>query len=287
MGIRGIVGLIVGGIAFFIALSVVAGSFYTIDQGERGVVLRNGAFVTVAEPGLGYKLPFIDSVVDISVQTRSRVYSSVLTYSRDQQTAELQVSVNYQIPAHSVSEVYEKFGSEDQLIARVLDRYMPQTIKSVFGRYNAVAAVQDRANLNLEALAAMQKAVENQPVEVLGLQIENIDFSDQYEKSIEDRMMAEVEVQKIRQNAEREKVNAEIAVIQAQARADAVRAEAMARAEAVRMQGEAEAAAIDAKGKALRDNPALVDLIKAENWDGVLPTTVLPNGTLPFIDTVR
>jgi hypothetical protein len=27
-----------------------------------------------------------------------------------------------------------------------------------------------------------------------------------------------------------------------------------------------------------------VELTKAERWNGVLPTTVLPNGALPFID---
>ena len=31
----------------------------------------------------------------------------------------------------------------------------------------------------------------------------------------------------------------------------------------------------------------LIELTKAERWDGKLPTTVLPNGTLPFIDASK
>ena len=36
---------------------VLMSSWYTIDQGERGVILRNGAVVGTAEPGLNFKAP--------------------------------------------------------------------------------------------------------------------------------------------------------------------------------------------------------------------------------------
>jgi regulator of protease activity HflC (stomatin/prohibitin superfamily) len=52
------------------------------------------------------------------------------------------------------------------------------------------------------------------------VQLENIDFSDAYEKSIELRMQAEVLVQTEKQNLEKEKVNAEIAVTQAKGQAE-------------------------------------------------------------------
>jgi regulator of protease activity HflC (stomatin/prohibitin superfamily) len=92
---------IVGGIA---ALIIFGGSFYTIDQGERGVILRYGAVVGTAEPGLGFKLPMIDTVVKISVQSRAKVYDDVNTYSRDQQPANITISVNYRLPADQVDE---------------------------------------------------------------------------------------------------------------------------------------------------------------------------------------
>jgi regulator of protease activity HflC (stomatin/prohibitin superfamily) len=118
-------------------------------------------------------------------------------------------------------------------------------------------------------------------------QIENIDFSEAYEKSIEERMLAEVEVEKLKQNAEREKVQAEITVTKAKAAADAALAEAEAKAKATRLAGEAEAAAIKAKGEALGSNPALIQLTQAERWNGILPTTMIPSGTVPFIDVSK
>lgn len=61
------------------------GSFYTIDQGERGIKLRYGAVVSVSEPGFHFKWPFIDDVKLISVRTETMHYQNMSAYSRDQQ----------------------------------------------------------------------------------------------------------------------------------------------------------------------------------------------------------
>jgi regulator of protease activity HflC (stomatin/prohibitin superfamily) len=268
--VLGIGGAVVVGL---IALTVIGGSFYTVDQGERGVILRNGAVVGTAEPGLGFKLPIVDSVREINVQTQARVYKDVMVYSRDQQNAGLQVSVNYRLASDKVEQIYSEFAGQEGIVSRLLDRQVPEEVKNVFGKFNAVTAIQERARLGMEIQEAIQKAAGNNMLIVESVQVENIDFSDAYEKSIEQRMLAEVEVQKVQQNAEREKVQAEIAVIQAKAQADAVK-----------LQGDAEAHAINARGRALRDNPALIELVQAEKWDGKLPTTMVPGQTVPFIN---
>ena len=278
--IRNRVSMGVGGFVFLVLAWL---SFYTVDEGERGVLLRNGAVIGTAEPGLGFKVPFIDGVRRISVQSQARPYEAVLSYSRDQQTASLNLSVNYRLPPDQVELIYSTYGGEDGIASRLLDRQVMEKVKTVFGRFNAVTAIQERGRLNLEVQTAIQDAVRG-PIIIDSVQIENIDFSDTYEASIEQRMLAEVEVQKITQNAEREKVQAEILVIQAEANADAVRAGAEAKAEATRLQGNAEAEAIRARGAALRDNPALIGLVQAERWDGKLPTTMVPESTVPFMD---
>lgn len=262
---------------------VVGGSWYTVDAGYRGVILTNGAVTGTAEPGLGFKWPIISSVVDISVQTQAQLYENILAYSRDQQTAGLTISVNYRLPADQVETIYADFGGASGVVSRLLDRQVLEETKNVFGRYNAVTSIQERERLAAEVQMAIQNAVVG-PIIVESVQIENIDFSNAYEDSIEQRMLAEVEVQRVMQNAEREKVNAEITVIQAQAEADAQLARATAEAEAIRIRGEAEAAAIEARGRALRDNPSLIDLVQAERWNGQLPTTMIPGDTVPFMN---
>ena len=274
-GIAAVVGLV--------ALTVVGGSWYTVGEGYRGVALRNGAVIGTSDPGLGFKLPIIDSVVDISIQSHAQMYENVLVYSRDQQTAGLTISVNYRFPPDQVETIYREYGGESGVVSRLLDRRVLEEVKNVFGKFNAVTAIQERERLAAEVQMAIQTAVIG-PIIVESVQIENIDFSDAYENSIEQRMLAEVEVQRVQQNAEREKVTAEITVIQAQAEADAQLARATAEAEAIRIRGEAEASAIRARGEALRDNPSLVDLVQAERWNGALPTTMVPGSAVPFMN---
>jgi regulator of protease activity HflC (stomatin/prohibitin superfamily) len=281
--LRRIFGIGVSVVAVTAVASVFLGSWYTVDQGERGVVLRNGALTGVAEPGLGFKLPVFDSVKYISVQTNSRLYENLATYSKDQQPADITLSVTYRIPVDAVSDVYSQYGGVDGLISRVVDRKVLEQLKNVFGQFNAVTAIQERARLNLEVANAITNSISG-PIMVESVQIENIDFSDAYEESIEQRMVAEVEVQKLKQNAEREKVSAQITVTKAQAEADSRLAVAKAEAEAIRLRGDAEAYAIEARSKALASNQEIVELTKAEKWNGTLPTTMVPGATVPFLN---
>jgi regulator of protease activity HflC (stomatin/prohibitin superfamily) len=281
--VKTIVGGTIATLVGLTALTILGGSWYTVDQGNRGVVLRNGAIIGVAEPGLDFKLPIIDRVIDIDVRSRAKIYENVMAYSRDQQTAGMTLSVNYRVPMDAVVRVYEEYGSVENLAARLLDRQVMDESKNVFGRFNAATAIQERSRLVAEIQMAIQEAVQG-PILIESVQIENIDFSDAYEQSIEQRMLAEVEVQRVQQNAEREKVQAEIKVIQAQADADARVAQATAEAQAIKLRGNAEAEAINARGRALRDNPSLIQLVQAERWDGKLPTTMVPDSAVPFVN---
>jgi len=278
--ILSISGAVVSGL---VALTIIGGSWYTVDQGERGVMLRNGALIGVAEPGLGFKVPIIDKVIDIDLRSQVKIYENVLAYSRDQQTAVLVVSVNYSIPVDRVVEVYESFGSVERLASRLLDRQVMDETKNVFGRFNAVTAIQERSRLVAEIQMEIQKSVDG-PITIESVQIENIDFDDSYENAIAARMEEEVNVQKMKQTEEREKIQANIVVIQAKAQAESQVAAAGAEAEAIRLRGKAEAESIDLRGKALRDNPSLIALIQAERWNGMLPTTMVPATTVPFLN---
>ena len=271
-------------IAVVIAALLAFNSFFTVDQGYRGVVLRLGAFTRIAQPGLGMKIPFLDRVVLISVQTNSKIYEQMETYSRDQQLAELRMSVTYRLVPELVNEVYAQYGSEEGLVTRLIDRRVNELARTVFGQFNAVEAIQERSNLNQQIADEVLGAVDPKILIIESVQIEDVAFSSAYEQSVEARMMAEVEVQRRSQELEQQRIQAQIVVTQARGAADAKIAEAEAQAEATILAGDAEASAIRARGAALRDNPGLVSLVTAEAWDGTLPTTMLPGGTIPFID---
>jgi len=282
LGILGLFGLLF--------LLIISGSWYTIDQTQRGVLLRNGAFVEVEQPGLHFKLPLIESVYKIDVQTHTRTYGAgqetMEAYSADQQPAHLRVSVTFHVAPDKAQEMYNRFaGDMEAAISRLITPRMNQEVKVVFGQYTAQKAISARGQLNVDAAKALTDAISYDPVFAIeGVQIEDIAFSSEYIRSVEARMQAEVEVQRQQQTLAQEKIKAEIAVTQATGRANSVRAEAQAQADAIVLKGNAEAQAIKAKADALASNANLIALTQAEKWNGQLPTTMLPNGAVPFLN---
>lgn len=296
MKIGNIAFIAIGVIVVFFGLSTMFDSFYTIDERERGVVLFNGQIIGTANPGMHWKMPILADVAKINIENNIQKYGveapadgtpcdqCVWAYSKDQQVAAIVFSVNYKVDSSRVEDVYREYTNVQGLVDREVTRQALKGLKDVFGQYNAVRAIQERAGLNTEVESTIMAALSDSPVQVLSVQIENIDFSDAYEKVIEERMQAEVEVAKLEQNLRREEVQANIVRTQAQGEADAKKAQAEAEAYRIRAVGEAEAAAIKLRADALANNPGLIELTKAEKWDGQLPQTVLPNSTVPFID---
>lgn len=294
---RGVAGGVVAFLLIAFGLSIAFGSWYTVGQDERAVLTRWGAIVddNIA-PGLHGKMPWVNGVTQITIATQRTVYDQMEAYSRDQQPAHFRISVNWHIPADKIGEVYWRYGGgADGLVDRLLDRHVPQQSKNVFGRYNAITLIQERNAFNQDVFKALSDSVNGQPIIIESVQVEDVQFSQDYIAAVKARMIAEVEVQKLRQQEEQQKVNAEITVINATAAANAVRqdangkadarlAQATAEAKAIELQGKSIADAMALKGKALAENPKLVDMAIAEKWSGALPTQMIPGGTIPFIN---
>jgi regulator of protease activity HflC (stomatin/prohibitin superfamily) len=191
------------------------------------------------------------------------------------------LTVNFHLDADRVLETYSDIGvgySSKLLTPTVLKR-----MKEIFGQYAAADVVGQREKVGIAAFEAIQRDMAPHGVIVESVQIENVDFSDTYEQAVEEAATAEANVKRARQELEGVKVNAQRQIAEAEARADATRKTADAEAYALRVRGEAEAAVIAARGKALKDNPELVRLTAAEKWNGVLPTSMIPNGAVPFV----
>lgn len=283
MTVPRIIGLSTAVIAGLVALMVALGSWFTIDQTERGVLLRNGAIISTEQPGLHFKTPWIESVEKISVVNQLARYEKLEGYSHDQQASHYQISVNYQNKSDRVAEIYSNYGGEKNAAARIITPNVLKFSKVVIGNFTAQTSIQDRGRLNSEITKAIQAATDSSPILITNVNVEDIKFGAEYEASINARMIAEVGVQTLTQNLAREKVNAEITVTKANADADSRLALAAADAKATILRGNADAAAIEAKAKALSQNSNLVTLVQAERWNGILPTTMVPGSAVPFI----
>lgn len=262
-----------GVIGFFVLLTMWLGS-YKVDQYERGVITRNGAFLRIAEPGLGFMIPWIDVIHTIDMREINPKYPDMEMYSADRQLAKVDASIVISPKPHKLKELYSEYRTVEYAVSKIIAPLMPSEIKVVFGQYTAERLIRERAKLNIETKDRIIAALgENSIFNVRFVPVEDIEFSKDYVKSIEERMKAEVEVDKVTQNWERVKVEAGI-----------IKTQADAAAYQVEVKGKAEAAAIDLMGQALAKNPKYVEKLTAERWNGVLPHTMVPGSAVPFLN---
>lgn len=287
-----IIGVAIGA---FVLIILAFSTIYVVSEGERGVLTRNGAFVAVKEPGLGFKIPFIDGVTYMEIRNM-RIEVPVHVYSSDTQQYDAVVSINYDL---NPAEVERIFKSEGVYYAdRRLKPMVETQLKEVAGKYSAQRTIQERDVYGAAVRDAIRSEAQRYGINVTEIQITNIDFTDQFEGAIETAMLAKAKVEEERQVLEQRRISAETLVVDATARANAAREEAKGQADAKLTQataeasrisqiGEAEALAINKKAEALRDNPGLTAYtysLAAQNWDGKLPTQFVPGSTLPILN---
>jgi len=280
--IAGIVGMALAGI---IGVILLLNSFYTVDQGQRGIHTRMGAVVGVNDPGMHFKFPLIDGVKRFSIRTQTTKWirdgekdTRMESYSNDQQPADISMVVNWSPLAddRSIIEAYTKYGSVDGMANALIIPSTQEGFKNIFGRYNSVSAIQRRAILNSEVAGEVLRLTKTYPVKIEAVQVQDIAFSSAYEEAVEARMTAQVNVERKQQEKLTAQINADMQVIAAEAEA-----------QSTKLQGDAEAAAIKAKADALASNARLVEYTAAQKWDGVLPTTMVPGGSVPMLNLAR
>jgi regulator of protease activity HflC (stomatin/prohibitin superfamily) len=153
----------------------------------------------------------------------------------------------------------------------------------VFSQYKAEDTIKRRDELTAAVFERLLASVKG-PIVVESIQLENIDLSPEFMANIEDKANQTLKVETMKQLEQQAIVQARTTVVQAQAAADSNLAATTATAKGIEITGLAEASAINARGTALRNNPDVVALVQAEKWDGKLPTTMVPNSTVPFLD---
>ena len=266
-----------------VAIICLFNSIYTVNEGHIGIVKRFSEAKEQVNPGLHFKVPFIDGVEEIEVRTRKNE-EKMASSTKEQMPVTVSVSVNWTVDKTAALELFRQYGGLSQFESRILDPRFRSATKDVIPRFDAERLIQDRATAIQAIEANLIEEMKDFPVTVDNIQIENIQLPVKYLTSIEtkqtEKNLAAAEEHKLaRQNLE-----AQRDVNTAKAKADGIQAVAIAEAEAIRIKGLAEAEAIEAKAKALGNNPLIIKLTEAQNWDGKLPATMLGGQNMPILD---
>lgn len=258
-----VTGIIIG-FVMLVALFVL-NPFTQVEAGERGVVLNWGAFNgQIMEPGLHFRTPLVQSVVKMDVQTQKLEIENSEAYSHDLQNVKIHSVANYNPDPKSVGTIYQQFGNDYE--ARVLKPSLEAAVKQTIAKYTAEEILSKRSEVQTEIENTFRSSV---PAlfTVTHYAMVDEEFSPAFEAAIEAKQVAQQNAEKAENELKKTKVDAEARVAQAQAEAEAIKVQS-------------EAANND---KYINLKALDVQMEAAKRWNGVLPTTMLPGASLPFI----
>lgn len=257
-----------GAVIAFIILILIIGSFGTIGAGERGIKTTFSAVSGVVEPGPYVKLPFIQHVTKMDVQTHTLVATEAAPLSAassDQQDVFIALAVNYRINPTAVTEVYTQYGSDVNLYyTKIVEPVIYESVKSVSAQYTAAEQLAKRAEMSQKIQALLESASQGKNYTFEKTNITNIAFSKAYGDSIERKAIAV-------QDAEASKNKLEQIKYEAQQTIEAAR-------------GVAESQRIQAQSLAAQGGSDYVTLKAIEKWNGQLPAQMIPGASTPILD---
>ena len=260
------------GILILIIIGVVAfASVKIVDAGHRGVLLHWNAVDLTQPPleeGLHFVVPFQDDVVNIEVRTL-KYANDARSASRDLQTVETTVTVNYHPDRESVHRLYKNLGLDYE--DRVIQPAIEETVKQVTARYNAEELITKRPLVKDDIESSIRERLDQFDIVTEVISITDFEFSPLFAQAIEAKVEAEQNALKAENDLRR---------IEVEARQREANAIGVANANIAEAKGEAEAIAII--NKALAENPNYLEWLKTQAWDGKLPLVVGEGGT-PFI----
>jgi regulator of protease activity HflC (stomatin/prohibitin superfamily) len=256
---KGIIGLVIVVLVAVLAIQ----SFTIVQAGHRGVVLQLGAVQPkVLEEGLHFKIPFIQTVLPIEVRVQ-KAESSQVSASRDLQTVTTTLAVNYHLDGTTINNLYQNVGMEYR--ARIVDPAIGESLKAVTAQYTAEELISKRSEVSAKVKEVLATKLSLYNVVLDDINITEFKFSEEFNRAIEQKQIAEQQALKSKLDLDRIKIEKEQEITRAQAQAEALRLQKQeVTPELIELRQ------IEAQLKAI------------EKWDGKLPNVT--GGATPFIN---
>lgn len=220
----GVISTIAAGIALLGLVICIPGSFHQVETGTVAVVRELGKIVDVRTPGTYFDFYMIRNyeVYDTKVQQDKIVTAA---YSKDGQTMDLEVFLQYQVQSEHIMDIATQYGNLDALQSRIETQTIEKT-KAVMSSDIAMNIIQNRAQFSNDVSTAVREGISaDYYVNIKDVVLTNIDFTDEFEKAVEDKVIAEQEKQAAITRAEAE---LEVAKLEAQKKIEQARGDAEA-----------------------------------------------------------
>lgn len=192
----------------------------------------------------------------------------------DGQTVRLDVTVIFNVNAERANELYRSWGQN--YIQGFVRPTARSIVREVVANFSAEQIYGEaRAQLGDDITVALRSAFEVQSLALTDLLVRDITFSEAFTEAIEQKVVAE-------QNLERARTEAQTAQTRAQGEANAAIAAAEGRAQATILQAQAEAEGLRLVSEQIAANPSLIQYQYVQNLSDNVQVMLVPSNS-PFL----
>lgn len=242
-------------VVVFIILIFVFSSTTTVPTGHIGVVtLYSKVQDRYLDAGFHFVKPFVEDVHPVDIRTK-KYENTVEGSAKDLQIVNITMSINYQIKPDKVTELYAKVGKDYDNI--VLNPALQSSLKASIAKFTAEEMITKRAEVAATITEELNARLEEYFI-ISAVNLENIGFTDEYNKAIEAKTTNE-------QKAQAEKAQLEIIKVQNEQKINTAEAEARVR----ELQSES------VTEKSLEQLRLEIQREMVKKWNGAFPSTML------------
>jgi membrane protease subunit HflC len=221
-----------------LALIVAYGSLYTVYQTDQAIVVQLGEPIrVVTEPGLHFKVPFIQSVISVDKRILDLENSAQEVIAFDQKRLVVDAFARYRVS--DALKFYQTIGAIEGANAR-LSTLLNSALRRVLGEATSIDIVRDkRAQLMAAVRTQLESEAKSFGITVVDVRIRRADLPEQNSQAVYQRMQTERQRQAAEFRAQGSQRSQEI-----RAKADrdvtVLIAEAQSKGEQTRGEGDAE-----------------------------------------------
>jgi prohibitin 2 len=238
----------------------------TVPAGYRGVMTTFGnPSETIYDQGIHYRTPISQEMHLVYVGT-NRVDAKVAGSSHDLQTVSLDLALNYHIDPSKAVSIYRDLGNDE--VARVIEPAMQETTKAALAHYTAEELITKRDEVNTAVEAAIHNRLAPFGIVAENTALINFEFSQTFNNAIEAKITAQQKALQSENEVNQTKWEQQKLVVES---------------EAQKQIAINNAAAIKSRGEALAANPAVLEQMRIDKWDGHYPQYMMGGNSIPLI----
>ncbi|MBP5971858.1 prohibitin family protein [Brasilonema sp. CT11] len=229
------------------ALTIICSFFVIVNPGQRGVLMKFGEVQPeILSEGIHPVIPIVNTVEKLSVRVQSQEISTE-ALSKDLQNVYTDVALNWHIVPEKVNRIFQRVGNQEAIVHRIINPSVKEVLKAVMARYTAEKIITARTDVKARVDQDLTSRLGTYDIEIDDISLVNIHFTEQFNKAVETKQIAEQEAKR--------------------AGFMAIKAENQAKARVNLAQGEAKAHQLIMESL----TPAILQRQAIAKWDGRMP----------------